>query len=265
MLLSSAVAFRLFLFFIPLVLFVVGAAGFLAELVEPADVNETVGVTGQIALQIERAFEQSTTTRWFAVLTGLVGMATTGRSLSRVLCAASSLAWRMPVVAKARIKVIGAIVGLVTGLVLMSTIVNRIRAEFGVPAASVSFLAVGAVYVVIWLVLFWMLPRTTPDPSVLLPGAAVVALTQTLMQLVSQLYLPGQLGRASQLYGSVGVAVVTLGWFFFLGRAIVVAMSVNAVVHERHGSISHLVFALPLLRILPRRSATVRRFFGLDG
>jgi membrane protein len=261
---GAAIAFRMFLFFIPLVLFVVGAAGFIAELVDVEQVTDTTGVTGELAEQIRSAFEQSATTRWFATLTGLVGMATTGRSLSRVMCAASSLAWQIPVVLKASIRVIGAIVGLVSGLALSATIVNRIRIELGLPAASLSFLAVFVVYLVVWTLLFWLLPRSSPDPGTLLPGAVIMAVVQSGMQLVAQLYLPGQIGRASALYGAIGTAIVTLGWFFFLGRSVVIAMAVNATVHERHGSISHVVFSLPVIRLIPPRSARVRRFFGLD-
>jgi hypothetical protein len=42
-------------------------------------------------------------------------------------------------------------------------------------------------------------------------------------------------------------------------------MAVNAVIYERFGSISQFVFGLPLVRILPRKSAWIRRFFDLDG
>ena len=107
-------------------------------------------------------------------------------------------------------------------------------------------------------------PRGTRDPGVLLPGAVLVAATTVGMQAVSQFYLPGQIGRASELYGAIGATIVTLGWFFILGRVIVIALALNAVVYERLGSISQFVFSLPVLRILPRRSAWIRRFFGLD-
>jgi hypothetical protein len=55
-----------------------------------------------------------------------------------------------------------------------------------------------------------------------------------------------------------------LGWFFILGRAIVLAMTLNAVVYERIGSLSMFIFALPLLRALAARSARVARVFGID-
>ena len=57
---------------------------------------------------------------------------------------------------------------------------------------------------------------------------------------------------------------MTLGWFFILGRVIVFAMELNAVTYERFGSISTFVFSLPGIRMLPRRSARLRRFFALD-
>lgn len=44
----------------------------------------------------------------------------------------------------------------------------------------------------------------------------------------------------------------------------VIAMCLDAVVHERFGTISRLVFSLPILRALARRSAWIRRFFGLE-
>lgn len=83
------------------------------------------------------------------------------------------------------------------------------------------------------------------------------------MQAVSQLYLPDRIGRASQLYGAIGTTIVTLGWFFILGRAIVLGMTLDAVIYERFGSISGFVFSLPIVRLLPGRSHWIRDFFDL--
>jgi uncharacterized BrkB/YihY/UPF0761 family membrane protein len=261
---GSAIAFRLFLFFVPLLLFLVGLAGFLAIWVDPEDVNDQAGVSGGLAAQIRTAFEQPGTTRWLALLLGLFGIATTGRTLSKVMVASSSLAWRLPPTTKASVRVVGALVGLISGIGLLAVLVNRVRAEFGVAAAGISFLAVFVGYVLGWLAISMVLPRATNDPGVLLPGAVLVGGTITGMQIVSQMYLPDRFGRASQLYGAVGTTIVTLGWFFIAGRAMVAAMCLNAIVHERFGTISRLVFSLPVLRSLARRSAWIRHFFKLD-
>ena len=109
-----------------------------------------------------------------------------------------------------------------------------------------------------------LLPRASTDPGALIPGAALVGITLAGMQAVSQLYLPNRLSRASELYGAIGATIVTLGWFFILGRAMVLAMVLNGVIHERFGSISQVVFSLPVVRLLPRKSAWIRRMFDLD-
>ena len=260
---GSALAFRLFLFFVPLLLFVVGVLGFVAEFASHVEADD-VGITGGLASQINSALTQPNSTRWIAVLVGLVGMMTTGRSLSRGMVSASCLAWRLPVRTRASARVIGAIVGLLFGIGLVSTVINRVRTDLGVAVAGVSFLVAFAIYAVAWLLLSMLLPRATNDPGALLPGALLVGATLVGMQAISQLYLPDRLDRASQLYGAIGTTIVTLGWFFFLGRAIVLAMSVDAVIYERFGSISQFVFSLPLVRALPRRWPWIGRFFGLD-
>jgi uncharacterized BrkB/YihY/UPF0761 family membrane protein len=259
---GSAIAFRLFLFFVPLLLFLVGLAGFVA--VDAEDVNEQAGITGGLAEQIQTAFDQPGTTRWVALLLGLFGLATTGRSLSKVMVASSTLAWRLPTTTRASLKVIGGLVGLIAGVGLLAVLVSRVRSEYGVAVTGLSFLIVFVGYVLGWLAVSMLMPRATSDPAVLLPGAVLVGATITVLQVVSQVYLPNRVGRASELYGAVGATIVTLGWFFILGRVIVIAMCLDAVIHERFGTIARLVFSLPLLRSLARRSAWIRRFFDLD-
>jgi membrane protein len=260
---GSAIAFRLFLFFVPLLLFLVGVAGFISNSVDADEFNEEARLTGSLAAQIEAALSQPTQTRWFAVLIGLFGIGTTGYSLSKVMVASSALGWQLPDRPKASPKVIGAFVGLIAGIGLVAIVINWIRAELGLGVASISFLAAFCIYVIAWLIVSMVLPKATTDPGALLPGAAIVALTLTGMQAVSQLLIPGRVSRASALYGTFGATIVTLGWFFILGRAIVLGIVCNAVIYERFGRITNFVFSLPLIRVL-RRSKLVRRVFRLE-
>ena len=96
-----------------------------------------------------------------------------------------------------------------------------------------------------------------------MPGAITVAATIVALHAVSTLYLPSKLSRASELYGAIGTTVVTLGWFFFLGRAIGLGMVIDAEVYERFGGISEFFFSVPVIRFA-RRSKHIRAFFGLD-
>jgi uncharacterized BrkB/YihY/UPF0761 family membrane protein len=241
-------------------LLAVGLAGFFTTDATP----EAIGVTGSLATQIEGALEQPGTTRWIATVTGLLGVFTTGRTLSKAMIQASCLVWRLPMRSKAPVRMVGALIGLFVGIGIVAVVVNRLRLHLGVGAAGVSFCVALGVYTVVWLLLSSLLPRPTSDPGVLLPGAVLVGLTITGLQAISQLYLPDRFSRASELYGAMGVAIVTLGWFFIMGRVIVLSLVVDAAVHERLGSITSRVFRLPIIRSLPLRSAWLRRTFDLE-
>jgi len=261
---GSALAFRLFLFFVPLLLVVVGVAGFVGGRVDADQLNHSAGISGGLGDQIRSAFAQSGRGPWLITIVGLFGLVTTGRSLSRVLLSASSSAWKLPIERKASLRVVGAIAGLACGMGLVALLVNRARVDLGLAAAGLSLGPAFLLYAAAWLVVSLLLPRGTDDPGALLPGALLLAGVLTALHAVSELYLPDRFTSAGELYGAIGVTVVTLGWFFIIGRAIVVAMELNPVVYERYGSVSTLFFSLPIVRIVPRRSARVRRFFDLD-
>jgi uncharacterized BrkB/YihY/UPF0761 family membrane protein len=260
---GSALAFRFFLFFVPLTLFVVGLLGFVARWFEPADINEAVGLGGAVAAQINTAMSEPTSARWVATIVGFFGTVWAGRSLTKVLVSASCLAWRLPMSTKASVRVIGSVVGLVVGIALVAAAVNHLRRDLGLGAASVSFLAIAAIYGIAWIAVSLVLPRGTRDPGALLPGAVFVGVVLAGMQAIAQLYIPDKLGRASALYGALATTIVTLGWFFFLGRAMVFGMALDAAVFERFGSISQFVFRLPIVRLVPRHSIWIRKFFDL--
>jgi len=262
---GSAIAFRLFLFFVPLLLLVVGIAGFASGFVDTRGAIRTAGVYGSLGAEISEAFHQPGFTRWFAVLFGLLGVVTAGRSLSRVLHAASAAAWRLPLSgSRASLRAAGVVAGLICGMAVIAILVNRVREDLGLGLAGLAFVPALVIYGLAWLGVSMMLPRATHDPGALLPGSLLVALTITVMHAISEFYLPDRISRASQLYGAIGTTVVTLGWFFILGRGIVLAMELNAAIYERYGSISQVVFSLPFFRVLARKSARVRRFFGLQ-
>jgi uncharacterized BrkB/YihY/UPF0761 family membrane protein len=261
---GSAVAFRLFLFFVPFLLFAVGILGFVAAHLDRSSFVSSTGLSGQLADQIETAFTQPDSTRWLATLVGFAGILTAGRTLARVLGVASALSWQIPVRRGSAIRVVGIVVGTAVGMLLLAVLTNRLREAAGTAIAYLSFVPIAIIYSVAWALLALALPRATPDPSSVLPGATLFGVTLAGMEAVTQLYLPSRFDHASALYGSIGVTVVTLGWFFILGRVIVLSMTLNAVIYERIGSIAKFVFGLPLLRMLPKRSPRFARFMGLD-
>jgi len=262
---SSALAFRLFLFFLPLLLLTIGVLGFASEFADARSVDRAAGISGGLAKQVTIAFDQSGLTRLVAVLLGLWGVLVAGRSLSRVLYAASAAAWGLPPGGRVRLRAVGAVAGLICTIGVIAILIGRIRESFGLGPASASFVPALLIYAIAWLGISMFLPRATEDPGALLPGCLLVALTLTVMHAISELYLPDRIDHASRLYGAFGITVVTLGWFFIIGRAIIIAMELNAAIYDRYGSVSQVAFSLPVLRILARRSPRVRRFFDLPG
>lgn len=263
--LGSALSLRLFLFFVPLLLFAVGCAGILGQTASLDSISSDLGITGSLANEIDGAFAQETTTPWLAVAFGLFGIAWTGRSLTRALVLSCALSWNLGGKQRVPARVVGVVIGIIVGVALTAAIVNRVREAAGVAVAGVFMLAMAAVYIVLWVVLYQTLPRGTPDPGAALPGASIVALGLAGLQGFTQLFLPQQIEKASSIYGSIGVAIAALGWFFFLGRALAFSFTVNAVVYERLGSVSAVVFGLPGLRTIPRKVPAVGRFFDLEG
>jgi len=111
---GSAIAFRLFLFFVPLLLLVAGIAGFASGFVNARAASKTAGTYGRLGAEISEPFHQPGFTRWFAVLFGLFGVLTAGRSLSRVLHVASAVAWRLPLSgSRASLRTAGVVAGLI--------------------------------------------------------------------------------------------------------------------------------------------------------
>jgi uncharacterized BrkB/YihY/UPF0761 family membrane protein len=261
---GAAIALRVFLFFVPLLLAAVGALGFVGLYVSSQDVTDEMGVSGSVASQINTALEQSSTARFTALIFGLVGAAWAGRTLAKTLAVASRRAWVLGAARKAPpVRIVGAVAGLIGTLGAMSLVVNRIRDSYGIGVGATLLIGSAVVYALAWFVASVVLPRAPSDPSALLPGALLVGVALAALQGFTQLYVSSQLSHASDLYGSIGIVVVTLGWFFIIGRLFVVSFVLNAVIFERFGSLTEFVFALPGVRRVPKRYPQLARWFGL--
>ncbi|MGI9624956.1 MAG: YhjD/YihY/BrkB family envelope integrity protein [Acidimicrobiales bacterium] len=263
-LLGSALALRFFLFLVPMMLFAVGVAGLLGIHAGVDSAGSALGITGLVGDEIDEAFSQTGRSSWIALILGLYFMAWAGRSLARALLLSSALGWGMGGNQRTPFRLVGVVVGVITGTAFVWAVLNRIRLAAGVALASVSFVAVAGAYVLLWVLLFLALPRSTTDPGAALPGASLVAITLTGLQAISMLYVPGALDSSSSVYGAIGLAVTLLGWFFIIGRTLAFAFAMNAVIYEQIGSVSQVVFELPGLRVLPRRFSGIARFFDLD-
>jgi hypothetical protein len=262
--LGSAIAMRLFLFTASLSVAAVGLVNLVTRGKGMGGVLGGAGVTGQVATQVESATSGSTSRYITLLLTGLVLSASAGRSLTAVLAATSARAWGLEARgAKATMRTAARVTALVALLVLAASLLNRIRASFGVAVGSTS-LAANALGVGIgWFFVCLALPRASRDPGSVLPGAAVFGISMTLVQAFMQWYLPGRIASASAVMGTIGFTVAVLGYLFLIGRLMALSLAVSAVAWEELGSLSEAAFALPVLRRLPERFPKLAAFFDL--
>lgn len=262
--LGAALAMRLFLFLVPFIAVVVGALIVIFGADGVDEVLKGASVTGSMADQIRAATDTTRTAGLALLASGLVLSLWAGRSLTRGLAACSAGAWRITGrEGRATLRMAGTVTGLVGLLLATAAFMNRVREQFPLPLATTSWVAMLVVISLAWFAVTWSLPRRTTDPGALLPGAVLTGLTLTTLQWVMQYYLPGRIERASDLTGSMGLTVAALGYLFIVGRIMAASLILNAVVWERLGSITEVVFSLPLLRQLPARSPALARFFDL--
>lgn len=263
--LGAAIALRLYLFLIPVIAMIVGFAIAVVGKDNVDSLLDNAGITGSLAQDISSAASGSRGAGLALAVVGLWLTLWAGRSLTKVLAASSGRAWRMEAKAsKATITAIGAITGTVLVMFASTLVLNRLRDRHGLAADTTSWLITAALFAAAWFVVSWALPRATTDPGALLPGAAFMAVTLTGLQWFMQFYLPEKISRASALAGQLGTSMAALGYLFLMGRLIAMTFVIDAVLFERIGSISRLVFAVPVVRAIPRRYPVVAEFFDLN-
>ncbi len=260
--LGSAIALRLFLFVIPATVALVGLVNVFRLGALLNDDLQASTTTGSISSSLsDMPWGQA----WWIFLSGTILTLTAGRSLSKVLAAASGRAWNMTVrETKVPPVAILALSGVLFAEIASSTIFQGLRDVPGFPAALTAWLASIAASAFTWFLVMLVLPRKVRDPGSLLPGAAVFGVAYTTLQWFMQLYLPNKVARTADTFGDLALTVATLGNFFLIGRIMASSFVITAVVYERWGSFTQLLFELPGLRRIARRSPKLRRYFNLD-
>lgn len=260
--LGSAIALRLFLFIIPANVTVIALTQvlkFTHAFDESFKDSVTTGPMATALLGVSR------TQALGIFLSSLVLTAWAGRSLARVLAASSGSSWGLTLTqAKQRMKSMAALILVIFGSVGANVIFSALRNDSGVALSFMVMLSVAATFAVAWFVVMLTLPRNTTDPGALIPGAALFGVGFALLNWFMQYYLPARVARTTDTLGQMATTVAVLGNFFFIGRIMSASFVLCAVVFERYGSVSHVVFSLPFIRTIPERSAKVRTYFALD-
>jgi uncharacterized BrkB/YihY/UPF0761 family membrane protein len=233
--LAGALAYRLFLWFLPFVLLLVAGLGVYSDTVDesPEQVAGRLGLAGLVADSVARAARSDA--RWYALAVGVPVLLYVTRTLLRTVVAVHRLAWglepRRGLLTAANVLLFlaallafvftGAAVSAATSWTPWSWLV-------AVPAAV---LARGA----LWLGVSTRLPRPACPWTALLPGAAVVGVGFLLANAFSALVIGRIAAAREDTYGALGVAAAVLFSLWLTSRVVVVAAVANAALWARRG------------------------------
>ncbi len=236
--LAAAVAYRVFIWFLPLALVAVAGLGLLSS--DANQVAADAGVSGYVAHSVAQA---STATSLFArvtlIVSGSVVFLYESYALLRTLRAVSAFAWRIPVSPMRRpaqqtlmfLALSGALL-VVLNLTPRLTVLLPLHLGF--------LLAIGALLIVpLYYVLLshFVLPNRAPHWLAFVPGAILLYVTYGAVHLLASLVIVPWVAHKQATYGVLGVAAGLLFTIFIFARVLELGFSLNAVLCEQRVTI----------------------------
>jgi len=234
-LLAGALAFRLFGALLPLALLLTVVLGYAATVDEgaPQSAAETTGISDAVLQEVADSAKLSTGTRWLVTAFAVGALIWAAVVAARAIRAVHSIAW-LGTVGRFRRPLHAGLLMLATfaACALVFGVAGRARAEWGVAGLLVTLAAFFGFFG-IWLAVEWLLPHEPVPWAALVPGALLFAIGVQVVHLGTALFIAGKIERASETYGSLGVAFTLLFWLYVVSRVIVAAAMLNAALWDR--------------------------------
>jgi uncharacterized BrkB/YihY/UPF0761 family membrane protein len=234
---AGALAYRFFIWLLPLALVAVAGLGFAAESANesPEETADSVGLAGLVSGSIARAADSPN--RWYALLVGIPILVWVTRSLLRALIGAHRLVWTDIRAAAPRPTFPAALRLLVLLLcvVAASALASSARAWSG-GAGLISTLLVALPYAGLWLLVSLRLPHRDAPWTALIPGAILFGVGLEILHVIGAYFIAPYAITKQGTYGALGAAAALLLGLFFLSRLIVAAAVLNATLWERHAA-----------------------------
>jgi membrane protein len=233
--LAGHLAFRVFLFLVPLLLVAVAALGFAsAEGVDVQDQGENLRVGQALAGSIADAGESAEEGRFRTGVIGVIALLTAASGLVAALRLVVATVWGVPVRQATHSK-LKTMAWLLPGIALICAGIatRQWLTRRGILLERFGVLLAILLNSVTLLGLFWILPRRTTTWTDLVPGAVAAAAGFLGLNIASAVYFTEKLHKSSEVYGALGVAVTTLLYLFFVGQIVVVATIVNTIWFDR--------------------------------
>jgi hypothetical protein len=232
--LGGGLAYRFFFWVLAITVLLAGGLGLAsASGADVAGDSRGAGMTTALASTIANAAEQSESGRWWLVLTGIVLFLWFSYGLLRALHLVHAAAWRIaPPPLRNLPRAVGFVVAAPIVLLVATGAAGWVRTHAANPVGLLTTLAVGAGFGVVWLWVSMHLPAKDVPWTAFLPGAVFLGLGLEALQVFTTYFLETKLANASDLYGVLGLATTALFYLFLVGRGVVWAAELNAVVWD---------------------------------
>ena len=232
--LGGGLAYRFFFWVLALTVLLTGGLGLAsASGANVAGSSRDAGVTKGLAAIIANAAEQSESTRWWLLVSGLVLYLWFSYGLLRALHLVHAAAWRIPPPPLRHLpRAVGFVVAAPFVLLGAAGTAGWIRAHTANPIGLVATLAVAVAVGAVWLWVSLYLPSKEVPWTAFVPGAILFGLGLEVLHVFTAYFLETKLANASELYGVLGLATTALFYLFLIGRGVVWAAELNATVWE---------------------------------
>jgi uncharacterized BrkB/YihY/UPF0761 family membrane protein len=238
--LGGGLAYRFFFWVLALTVLLAGGLGFASSSGTDVQVQaEEAGITGSLASTIANAAEQSESGRWWLVISGAVLVLWFSFGLLRALRLVHAAAWRVPAPPLRNLpKPIAFVIAAPLVLLVVSAFSGWVRANAADPVGVLVTLLLGVCFGAVWLWVSMWLPSKEVPWTAFLPGAILFGIGLEALYVFTAYYLQIKLANASELYGALGVVTTALFYLFLIGRGVVWAAELNAVVWDaRSGAV----------------------------
>jgi uncharacterized BrkB/YihY/UPF0761 family membrane protein len=231
---AGALAYRIFIWLLPLALVAVAGLGFAADATSESagETARSLGITGLVSNSVATAAQGSA--RWYALLVGVPLLVYVTRSLLRALIVTHRLLWgdvrstalRPTLPATARL------LALLLCFSVVSLAASAFREWASGPGLLVTILLV-LPYAGLWLLVSLQLPHGGSDWKALVPGALLCGAGIELLHIFTAYVLEPYAVAKEGTYGAMGAAAALLLGLFLLSRLVVAGALLNATLWER--------------------------------
>ncbi|MEZ5145084.1 MAG: YhjD/YihY/BrkB family envelope integrity protein [Acidimicrobiales bacterium] len=234
--LAGHLAFRTFVWLLPVAFLVVAAAGFLRSQGTAPDqvIGEPLGLGQALGQSLRQAGDDAASSWYHVAWVSTLGVLMGSLGLYSGLHYVFLQLWEIPYRkverrTTATLRFTGGFVIVLAGAFGIRAVRNQ-HVLLGVTAVVVLLAIVFAAFVG----LAWLLPRRSTGLASLVPGAVVGAIGVAGLQLLGAFYLPSRMASFSATYGVLGVAATFIFYLYLVGSIVVVSTIVDSAWWDHH-------------------------------